>query len=152
MVETSRIQEISDRLEIESLLVRYCTAIDTKQFDDLDSVFIPDAFIDYTSAGGVKGKFPEVKKWLSEVLSLFSMTQHSVSNFVIKIEGDHATSRCAFYNPMELAPTEDEKTRKLMFFGGYYNDILIRTDDGWRISQRIEESAWNYGTQAQQPE
>ena len=60
MVETSRIQEISDRLEIESLLVRYCTAIDTKQFDDLDSVFIPDAFIDYTSAGGVKGKFPEV--------------------------------------------------------------------------------------------
>ncbi len=92
----------------------------------------------------------EVKKWLSEVLDLFPMTQHSVSNFVIKIEGDHATSRCAFYNPMGMALHEGEEGLKLIFFGGYYNDTLIRTDDGWRISQRIEESAWNYGTAAQQ--
>ncbi len=36
--------------------------------------------------------------------------------------------------------------RSPMFFvGGYYNDKLIRTTDGWRITERIEDLAWNYG-------
>jgi len=145
MVETNRIQEIADRLEIQDLLTSYCTAIDTKRFDELDSVFVSDAFIDYTSAGGVKGLLPEVKKWLSEVLNMFPMTQHIVSNFEISVDGDEATSRCAFYNPMGLPPAERTESLQLMFFGGYYNDKLIRTSNGWRISQRIEESTWDYG-------
>jgi len=149
MVESNQIQEISDRLEIEDLLVSYCTAIDTKKFDDLNSVFTPDAHIDYTSAGGVKGAFPEVKQWLAEVLAMFPMTQHSVTNFAIKVEGDRAISRCAFYNPMGVPISEGEEGLKLYFFGGYYNDTLIRTGDGWRISQRIEESTWNDGRPGQ---
>ncbi|MGA8547271.1 MAG: nuclear transport factor 2 family protein, partial [Mycobacterium sp.] len=43
--------EISDRLEIQQLLVDYSTAIDLRQFDDLDAVFTPDAYIDYTALG-----------------------------------------------------------------------------------------------------
>ena len=38
--------EISDRLEIQQLLVDYSTAIDSRRFDDLDKVFTPDAYID----------------------------------------------------------------------------------------------------------
>jgi hypothetical protein len=38
--------EISDRLEIQQLLVDYSTAIDQRRFDDLDKVFTPDAYID----------------------------------------------------------------------------------------------------------
>jgi hypothetical protein len=38
--------EISDRLEIQQLLVDYSTAIDSHRFDDLDTVFTPDAYID----------------------------------------------------------------------------------------------------------
>ena len=37
---------VSDRLEIGDLLVRYCTAIDSKRYDDLDSVFTREAVID----------------------------------------------------------------------------------------------------------
>ena len=40
------LQEISDRLEIQQLLVDYSTAIDLGRFDDLDRVFTPDAYID----------------------------------------------------------------------------------------------------------
>ena len=40
------LDEISDRLEIQQLLVAYSTAIDTRRFDDLDRVFTPDAYID----------------------------------------------------------------------------------------------------------
>lgn len=52
------LEEISDRLEIQQLLVDYSTAIDQKRFDDLDAVFTPDAYIDYSVAGGIVGRFP----------------------------------------------------------------------------------------------
>jgi SnoaL-like domain len=40
------LEEISDRLEIQQLLVDYSSAIDQRRFDDLDRVFTPDAYID----------------------------------------------------------------------------------------------------------
>ena len=40
------LEEISDRLEIQQLLVAYSTAIDQKRFDDLDNGFTKDAYID----------------------------------------------------------------------------------------------------------
>ena len=39
-------QEISDRLEIQQLLIDYSTAIDQRRFDDLDRVFTPYAYMD----------------------------------------------------------------------------------------------------------
>jgi hypothetical protein len=109
MVEPNRIQGLSDDVEIQALLTRYCTAVDSKQYAMLDTVFTPDAFIDYTSAGGI------------------------------------TKSRCMFYNPMGLPLPEGQEGLQLVFFGGYYNDKLTRTPEGWRISERIEESTWQYG-------
>jgi hypothetical protein len=40
------LQEISDLLEIQQLLVDYSTAIDQRRFDGLDKVFTSDAYID----------------------------------------------------------------------------------------------------------
>ena len=41
------LQEISDRLEIQQLLVDYSPAIDQRRFEHLDRVFTEDAYIDY---------------------------------------------------------------------------------------------------------
>jgi 3-phenylpropionate/cinnamic acid dioxygenase small subunit len=40
------VQEISDRLEIEQLLVRYCHAIDERDWDAYRAVFTNEAVID----------------------------------------------------------------------------------------------------------
>lgn len=50
------VAEISDRLEIQQLLVDYSSAIDQRRFDDLDRVFTPDAYIDYRALGGIDGR------------------------------------------------------------------------------------------------
>jgi hypothetical protein len=42
---------ISDRLEIEQLLVRYCYAVDERDWDAYRSVYTEDAVIDDVSAG-----------------------------------------------------------------------------------------------------
>ena len=138
-------QQLADRIDIDDLLTRYSTAIDSKNFDLLDTVFTPDALIDYSSAApGVRGNRAEMKKWLSEVLGAFPVTQHLVSNKAISLESDRATGRTMFYNPMGWTEQESGEM-KLFFVGGYYNDKFERTPEGWRIVERIEESTWVVG-------
>jgi 3-phenylpropionate/cinnamic acid dioxygenase small subunit len=133
-------KEIADRIEIDDLLTRYATAVDTRDWDLYQSVFTADAVIDYTSSGGIRGELAEVTKWLSDALSIFSMSQHMVTNRDIRLAGDTATSRSYFYNPM--GRTERDGTLALMFVGGYYRDQLRRTAAGWRITERIQDTAW----------
>ncbi|MBM3670832.1 MAG: nuclear transport factor 2 family protein [Actinobacteria bacterium] len=142
-MDDQALRALSDRLEIEAVLTRYAWAIDSKTFDGLDDVFAPDAFVDYTSAGGIKGDYPEVKAWLASVLPHFPAYQHFVTNKDIDVDGDTATSRSAFYNPM--AQAADGGGVSLFFVGGEYHDKLTRTDKGWRITERIEKSVWTDG-------
>lgn len=125
--------EISDRLEIQQLLVDYSTAIDRRRFDDLDRVFTPDAYIDYRAMGGIDGGYPEVKVWLAQVLPNFPAYFHMLGNIDIVLAGDTATSRAICFNPMKL----DDKGQ-VLFCGLWYEDELVRTPDGWRISRRAE--------------
>src|SRR5215470_11769043 len=123
------LQEISDRLEIQQLLIDYSTAIDKRQFDDLDRVFTPDAYIDYRAMGGIDGRFPDVKAWLAQVLPNFPAYAHMLGNFDVRIDGDTASSRTICFNPM--VPGGDQK--QVLFCGLWYDDEFVRTPDGWRI-------------------
>ena len=138
------LEEISDRIEIQDLLTRYAVAIDEKDWKKLDSCFLPDAKVDYTSSGGIKGDYPEVRAWLEKALAPFTMTQHLLSNTTVTIEGDRATSRTYVYNPMGL-PKKDGSLH-LFTVGAYYNDVLQRTAEGWRIAERTEEQAFMEGS------
>ena len=128
------LEEISDRLEIQQLLVDYSTAIDQRRFDDLDNVFTPDAYIDYTALGGIEGRYPEVKQWLSQVLPNFPSYAHMLGNFSVRIDGDAASSRVICFNPMVL----DGDSGKILFCGLWYDDEFVRTPEGWRMTRRVE--------------
>jgi len=131
--------EISDRLEIQQLLVDYASAIDQRRFDDLDRVFTPDAYIDYRVSGGVDGHYPEVKAWLGEVLPNFPAYSHMLGNFDIRVDGDTATARTICFNPLVF----DETTKQVLFVGIWYCDELLRTPDGWRLTRRVEEKCFD---------
>jgi hypothetical protein len=137
---TMTLQQLSDRLEIDDLLTRYATALDGKDWDGWADCFTPDAHIDYTAAGGIKGSLAEVKQWLSSVMAGFPMTQHLVTNKVVAIDGDRAECRSALLNPMGLP---DGDGMMLWLEGGYYRDRLVRTAAGWRIAERIEQPTFS---------
>jgi 3-phenylpropionate/cinnamic acid dioxygenase small subunit len=132
--------EIADRIEIDDLLTRYATAVDRKDWELFASCFTPDALIDYTAAGGIKGNLHEIKKWLAEVLPMFPMTQHLITNKVVEVRGDRATSRCILFNPMGLP--DGKGSMALFIDGAYYNDELVRTEQGWRMAKRVIEYAY----------
>ncbi len=142
MAEERWLAELRDKLEIEDLLTRYCAAIDAREFDLLDEVFTPEATIDYTRSGGICGEYPAVKSWLAKALAPFRVVQHLVTNARVELDGDRASSVCYFFNPMGL-PQEDGSL-KLFFCGGIYRDRLVRTDRGWRISQRVNDELYRH--------
>ena len=133
------LEEISDRFEIQQLLIDYSTAIDKRRFDDLDQVFTPDAYIDYTAMGGIDGSFPEVKAWLAQVLPNFPAYAHMLGNFDVRINGDTASSRSICFNPMVLGGDQSQ----ILFCGLWYDDEFIRTPEGWRMSRRVETKCFD---------
>ena len=96
------IQEISDRLEINNLLIDYCSAVDAKTFADFDRIFTAEAVIDYTALGGIRGSVAEIKEYLGRVMPHFGATQHLIANSRVWVEGDTARARTMCHNPMEI--------------------------------------------------
>lgn len=143
------LQEISDRLEIQDLFARYSFAIDDRDFDVLDTVFTPDATIDYSETGGAKGTVGEIKAWLPIAMERFPMFQHMVATTKLTLEGDKATSRTILFNPMTYRKPDGED--QVFFIGLWYRDELVRTPDGWRISSRYEEMAYAYNAPEMEP-
>jgi len=137
-------REISDRIRINDLLVRYTRAIDTKDWNLLDSCFIPDADVDYTASGGVAGKYPEVRAWLAKALAPFPITAHYITNSMVDLRGDRASARTLVLNPMFFA--NPDGSLHDFTVGATYVDELVWTDAGWRIARRVEEAGYMQGT------
>jgi SnoaL-like domain len=138
--QSEQLQLLCDRLAIDDLLTRYTVALDTREWGLLATVFTPDAVIDYTSSHGIRGAFPEVAAWLETTLSSFEMTQHMLGNKLIRLEGDRGTGRTYFFNPNAVTGGSGEPG--LLFVGGFYLDRFVRTEQGWRIEERYEETSW----------
>jgi 3-phenylpropionate/cinnamic acid dioxygenase small subunit len=138
------VQEISDRIEINDLLIRYTRGIDQKDWKLLDTVFTPDAELDYVSSGGIAGGYPEVRAWLEKALAIFPATLHYVTNSEVTLQGDRASARTAVYNPMFFRNPDGSMHHFAV--GAWYVDELVRTKQGWRIAKRREDQAFLEGS------
>jgi 3-phenylpropionate/cinnamic acid dioxygenase small subunit len=136
-------QEISDRFEIQDLIYRYAEIIDGRDFDALRSdVFTPDAHIDYSVFGGSVGNLEDTITFLKQALTpeLFPSHQHLNANVQICIDGDGASGRVMCFNPQEM--NLPEGGTQLFMCGLWYVDKYRRTDQGWRIAERVEERSY----------
>jgi 3-phenylpropionate/cinnamic acid dioxygenase small subunit len=122
---------VDDTTAIERLLVRYATAIDTRDWALLRTCF----------ADGLRADYGDIGTWTSaeELVAFmdaahvgFGATHHMLTNIVVAVDGERATSRCYVHAVLVLA--DDPGT----WFDtiGQYDDVLTRTADGWRIAER----------------
>lgn len=136
---TLTLQEMSDRFEIQDLIVGYCYAVDTRDWDALDRFFTEDAVIDYSEMVGVVGGLSEIKSFLAESLSPILAFQHAVSTTQYRIAGDRAQTKTACYNPMTVSNGETADT---LVFGLWYHHDFVRTGQGWRINRLYEQKCY----------
>ncbi|KUI32238.1 dehydratase [Mycobacterium sp. IS-1742] len=128
----------TDDSEIAALLYRYARAVDSKDWELYRSVFTDDAHIDYSSAGAVVGSRDEVVDWFAANFGVIPWSMHYITNIeILDHDGDTATVRAMFYNPMQLPGMPDMSS-----CGGYYHHELVRTADGWRSRHLREENVW----------
>ena len=140
------LQELCDRTEISDALIRYTMAVDTGEFDRLDTVFTPDAQIDYTESGGVADSFAVVKPWLAENLPAFSSKRmHTLGQIAITFAEPREEARVTayFHNPMLVA--DGQGGERLVEVGGLYHHTFVRTGDGWRSRKLHEQVVWTRG-------
>ncbi len=126
-----------NRQEIKEVLYRYSLMVDRRRWEMIDEVFSSDATIDYTSvgSGGRKGPHREMLAWLDDSLKPWPMNLHIISNEIIKVTGQRATSMCCFNAPMGRKKKDGSSV--FLTNAGYYEDKLILTNVGWRISERV---------------
>ncbi|MDT0574972.1 nuclear transport factor 2 family protein [Croceicoccus sp. F390] len=139
------LQQLSDRAEIQDLMTSYSYAIDDRNWDALDDVFTPDAIIDYSEAGGSRGDVATTKRFLAGAMKSFTGFQHMVSTTDIKINGDEAHARTILFNPMIMeGEASGENRGRIFFIGLWYEDTVVRSPKGWRISHRRERMSWSH--------
>lgn len=129
--------ECADRLAIAETLALYCRGIDRCDAEQLAAVFTPDALIDY---GDGARPIAEVIPGLMAGLGAMRLTQHNISNSVIRIaeEAAKAETHCV---ALHLIPAPEGEIELVV--GGRYLDRLVKREGRWRIAERLYVMDWN---------
>jgi len=141
---TVDLQTLSDEREIERLCLVYAQALDNKQWERMRDVFTTDAVARYQGVGECNG-VDEIIKLCSAGMDYLDRSQHLLSNFVIDVEGDSATSACYLQAQHVREGTAGGEN---FIMAGRYRDQLVRQPEGWRITQRELDIWWTEGNQA----
>jgi hypothetical protein len=127
----------ADKEQIAEVLIRYATGIDSKDWPLLRSCWTDEIDVDYQQLGRFTSAdaLTDVMRQLHENMG---PTYHRMSNFVIAVDGDRATIRSYVQAVLMLQP--DDSTNWVDALG-HYDDVFVRTADGWRISERVSRTA-----------
>jgi hypothetical protein len=131
---------VADHLAIQDLVTSYAYAVDDRDWERWEALFLPDAPVDYTSAGGIAGTPAEVAAWMPEALSVFAFCLHTTSTHEIRFTGsDTATGRVHAFNRNGV---EWKGRPELFDVGVVYEDTYARTGEVWRFASRIEHTVY----------
>jgi hypothetical protein len=140
-------QEISDRIEIDDLITRAAVATDSWDFKLLTTCYTEDSVVDYTNVGGPRDKLAGILEWLEWSMNPGTVMERRVTNRYIQLDGDTATGRSYMEKIMKVIDREDGTDRgPAVIVGCFYDDKFARTDDGWKIMERVEVVSWYNGT------
>ncbi|HEY8546165.1 MAG TPA: nuclear transport factor 2 family protein [Acidimicrobiales bacterium] len=136
---------LDDVHAIEQLLYRYAVAIDTRDLAALDAVFTPDAWLDMSVAGTLTPA--EYRAKAATVLADLDATHHLLASPLVEVadDGTTATAHC-YYQAQHVR--NDCPGGPLLLIGGWIDDELVRTPEGWRITRRRGRAVWFDGNPA----
>lgn len=137
------LQSLLDVQQITQLLLKYPVALDSRDFELLESLFTPDARIEIPVAGTFD---PAGFRVASEQgLGRLDATQHFVGQPLLNIDGERASARSYLYAQHVVNALAPNGT---LLIGAWYNDELRCVDGRWLIASRTGNSVWWSGNPA----
>ena len=140
--------DASETIAIHQLLGLYGHIVDAKEWDRFAELFEADAVLDYTAV-----RAPHVLHGIEAIREYFRdanhPSAHHVTNIVVFERDGEVRVTSKFFAPY-TRPTHDP----LRWYGGDYDDVVVRTPDGCRFRRRTCTSRWQFtpGDQHDLPE
>lgn len=133
------------RFEIRDIAERYFWALDRRDWDALESCFVPTARYDLFGGKVTMNSAAEVVARLKGV-ARYEATHHAWSNGQIEVDGAagsgviHAVAYCVL---------PEVEGRQVRVRGLRYEDRYARDEAGrWRIAARLHVPVWQFEAQA----
>ena len=141
---------VEDRLEIYELFSAYGHAVDLGAIDKFAEIFTPDGVLELRVGDGPallrEGRtylegVEAIQKAMADAPAMPARPEHHVTNIVITaVDGDHVKTLSNIIGPWhrgEIFTAEHgDYGYTGEFFSGVYEDELLRTPEGWRITRR----------------
>lgn len=120
-----------DRVEIESLMKRYCLFFDTKRADDLVQLFSAAAVVDYgPEVEPIHGRDLLRQMVASGMATRFESTNHQISNETVTFTDENS----AIGTSHLYAWHKYYDSEVIGHLYGGYRYRFVKESDGWRIS------------------
>jgi len=133
-------QRIQDKLDIQSLIVRYGTALDTLDADLYAGVFTADAELD------VAGNVRKGRQQIREIVTGLQRTRdenkakgtpsqalyHVISNTAIEILNNGEARHRSYWQTVRVGPNNQVTVGAI----GQYEDVIVKQDGQWLIRSR----------------
>ena len=130
-----------DKQEITEICYRYALSIDGRDWAGLAQCFTPDAVAHYQGLPDCMS-YQAIEDTCRGALTPLTASQHLITNVVVTLEGDAATTVCYFQaqHVKDGTPGGDQ-----FIIAGRYRDDFVRTEGGWRIKERNLDIMWSSG-------
>ena len=119
-----------DRQAAIDVAVRYATAIDRRDWTLFRTCFTADCTADYGQVGTWQD-LDSFALFMQEIHARCGSSLHRITNHAVETDGYDLRSRGSV-DALVLAPGHATGTRAI----GWYDDLLTRTEAGWRIRER----------------
>ncbi|KAF3464195.1 nuclear transport factor 2 family protein [Streptomyces sp. Tu 3180] len=148
MTQRAELAAVRDRLAVDGLVTEYAVAVDDGDWEAYRGLFTAQGRADYRSAGGIEGSARTVAGWLAENLGRFPVRQHLIVNRRVRFgvweqdTGDTAQVRADYVSPLGRPGRDGGSAAPDLVCGGRYAFTVLRTDDGWRLSEVVVREKW----------
>lgn len=120
-----------DILAIRTLIDRYSDAANRCDPEDMAAVYAEDGEVVPLGGAPIRGR-KALAEVFAQTISQMEFINQVCSGIVIEQTESGATSRCTV---TEFAKRREKD--KLDIFLGTYEDVLVRTDEGWLFARRV---------------
>lgn len=136
----SRVRRLEDHQSIVDVVIRYCVAVDRRDWGMFASCFAPTVRSDSGESSG-----DDFVAMVEGALPVFRSTQHLSTNHAVtvdELDPDRATCESDMYAQHFL---EGSVRGTYYLLRARYRDELIRTADGWKIESITTTNRWEEG-------
>lgn len=135
--DSTSLKALQDRLDIEDVLYRYSSSVDSFDTDGVRSCLADDIWAQYGNGEPVTSG-DALANWIAEATATAIWQHHLLNVYHVTVEGDQAkaVSYLTSYQVFE----EDPKAAIILV--ARYHDELRRTPSGWKVSRRVMELLW----------